>query len=315
MIIFPLLAQVEGLGQTAFVPNDPYFYTGTTILYQILKDSLQGENVCLFEPLHCRPPDSIDLTGKNVLSKVLLIDLLAPIAIPPRPSFFDKRIFIRRDPRDQLVSNFLYGAMVLPVTSDFQKFVRFCAALRAKEECPHRISFLDLWRLQGQLSCERPLAPLEKCLDRLRISLRVFQQHQDGLFPVAYEDIVDRRLGNREQYLGFAFGATAEVDPRYRRVVRTKGYGDWRNWFLPGDVDYFRPVLAELMAGSLRCEPGPSVRLAPDERAWVCLRQFPRRFRLRSSTIKPAGCKRPSRSIGRFSRSSRIMPMRSIFSA
>ena len=43
--------------------------------------------------------------------------------------------------------------------------------------------------------------------------------------------------------------------------------------------------------------------------------RFPKHWRLRSSTIKPAGCKPPSRSIGRFSPSSRIMPMRGIFSA
>ena len=58
----------------------------------------------------------------------------------------------------------------------------------------------------------------------------------------------------------------------------------------------------------LRCSPGWKRRCT----LW---QRFPKHWRLRSSTIKPAGCKRPSRSIGRFCRSSRIMPMRCIFSA
>ena len=39
-------------------------------------------------------------------------------------------------------------------------------------------------------------------------------------------------------------------------------------------------------------------------------RRFPKHWRLRSSTTKPAGCKLPSRSTGGFCKPSRLMPMR-----
>ena len=43
--------------------------------------------------------------------------------------------------------------------------------------------------------------------------------------------------------------------------------------------------------------------------------RFPKHWRLQSSTTRPAGCRLPSRYIGRYSRRSRIRPMRCICSA
>ncbi len=57
----------------------------------------------------------------------------------------------------------------------------------------------------------------------------------------------DRRLGPLEQYLGFPLAPVDQVDAQFQRVTRTKAYGDWRNWFLPQDVAFFRPRFAEYM--------------------------------------------------------------------
>ena len=61
--------------------------SGTTILYQILKESLPDDAVCLFEPTTCQPEDSSALRDKNVLSKVLILppndcDHYSPQACP-----------------------------------------------------------------------------------------------------------------------------------------------------------------------------------------------------------------------------------------
>ena len=77
--------------------------------------------------------------------------------------------------------------------------------------------------------------------------MRVGRVHGRGLFHVGYEDVVERRLGAIEEYLGLPLTATREVDPQYRRVARSKTYSDWRNWFLPEDVEFFRPRMAEYM--------------------------------------------------------------------
>jgi hypothetical protein len=32
-----------------------------------------------------------------------------------------------------------------------------------------------------------------------------------------------------------------------KRVIRSKSYGNWKDWFTPSDVDFFRPLVIEYM--------------------------------------------------------------------
>ena len=161
-----------------------------------------------------------------------------------------KRLYIHRDPRDVLVSWFLYAAFHVAITTDFCTFAHFAAWLAAKERRPRDISFLDLLALQARLTGPGipPLLIIEEHLRNLRFAVRVGRLHGRGLFHVGYEEVVERRLGAIEEYLGLPLAATGEVDIAYRRVARSKTYGDWRNWFLPEDVRYFRPRVEEYMA-------------------------------------------------------------------
>ncbi len=224
--------------------------SGTTILYQILKESLPSDALCLFEPQTCQPEDVAAAKGTSALAKVLIEphnghDHYGPQAC----AFFNKRIFLRRDPRDLLVSVLLYVSYHSPVTSDFWSFAQFQSALRAKERASHSVSMLELLELAGYLSdsCLPPLFHFEQFVERLRISRDVARMHGNGVFHLKYEDVVDRRLGALEEYLGLPLAQVDQVDARFQRVTRTKAYGDWRNWFLKSDVDYFRPRLARFM--------------------------------------------------------------------
>jgi len=38
------------------------------------------------------------------------------------------------------------------------------------------------------------------------------------------------------------------VDKAHNRVVRTKGSGDWKNWFLKEDIDFFKTIFSGYMA-------------------------------------------------------------------
>jgi hypothetical protein len=58
-----------------------------------------------------------------------------------------------------------------------------------------------------------------------------------------YEDLIAHRLDSLKDYLGFDLTVTTDVPETYRRVSRTRGSGDWRNWFLDDDVAYFEPRL------------------------------------------------------------------------
>jgi len=55
-------------------------------------------------------------------------------------------------------------------------------------------------------------------------------------------------VGAIESYLGFRLPSRVQVSPFVMRVERTRSSGDWRNWFTPADVDFFRPLLREAFA-------------------------------------------------------------------
>jgi hypothetical protein len=63
-----------------------------------------------------------------------------------------------------------------------------------------------------------------------------------------YEDMVDGRFADIERLLGFKLDQRPPGEAPLKRVARTRSYGDWKNWFLQEDVDYFRPILSEYMS-------------------------------------------------------------------
>lgn len=220
--------------------------SGTTILYQTLLDSMPPATVGLFEPDNCRPKKQRQLQDKNVLAKVLLHQVRGLDHYNPRAcSFFDKKILIIRDPRDVLVSLFLYLFFHSTILTDFHKLTQMMSAVKAKEENPRAASFLDLIRLRDRLENNRFPLPILFTLGEMGFMMRVSQAHGRNIFHLKYEDVVDRDLNPLENHLGFSLVHTSEVDEKYERVRRTKSYGDWRNWFLPEDVDFFRPRLRD----------------------------------------------------------------------
>ncbi len=225
--------------------------TGTTILFEKLRRALPADTVCLFEPTDCAPPQPVAAAGRFVLSKVLFSQHRAVDDYGPQAcSYFDRRIYIRRDPRDMLVSHLLYSSYHLQITSRFDAFIEFVSALKAKQQDPRSVTFMELADLQERL--KKKVAPrwARATVDRLvirnlRFGARVVAAHGSAMFTLDYEDLVDGRLDALEQYLGLKLHPTRDVAPEYGRVARTKSYGDWRNWFTPEDVAFLRPKLAE----------------------------------------------------------------------
>lgn len=58
-----------------------------------------------------------------------------------------------------------------------------------------------------------------------------------------YEDLVDQRFGGLEKYLGFKLEGNGTVPPEMQRVARTKGYDNWRDWFVATDIHFLCPLL------------------------------------------------------------------------
>lgn len=227
--------------------------SGTTGLFYKIKNSLPPGIVCLFEP-RSFDPRAIKKKGlRSLLNFGREPDVLAKI-LPFRPddasdaesfSDFDKQILIVRDPRDRLVSRLLYGVYDSQFCAYDDKVREFVELLEEKEGDPSHVSLKTLLSTIARLDGKS--FSLEKwATEYMRHSilkpLDFHDAHRD-IFVFKYEEMIDRRYESLEKYLDLALKGGSTVHPSLGRVVRTKSYGGWRDWFTSEDVEYLRPVM------------------------------------------------------------------------
>jgi hypothetical protein len=227
--------------------------SGTTALFYKIKNSLSSDTICLFEP-RAFDPRCLKREGiKSLFRRRREPDVLAKV-LPFRPhdaadvdsfSHFEKQILIVRDPRDRLISRLLYGVYHSDFCQHDDKVRAFLELLEQKEIDPRSVPLKTILatfaRLNGEgfsfsgwaasQECHSIRKPLDFSADRVR------------LFLFKYEDMVDRRFGSLEKYLGVPLKGQAAVAPEFARVIRTRNYGSWRDWFTSEDVEYLRPVV------------------------------------------------------------------------
>jgi len=211
-----------------------YGKSGSTALFYKIKDSLSGEIKTFFEVS--------SLKGIN-LNKCDHVIVKTFYTYPDwdKSSFeqFDKRISLVRDPRDYIVSFFLYMAgFHSNYASDDSKVNDMLRLLRRKEEKNDSVSFLDLLKLNGSLSGNNYLEKMKNQWNRIMQCLPLV----DTYFTFKYEYFVLGNMDSLSEYLGFNLSGEARVEDEYKRVVRTKSLGDWKNWFLPEDIEFFYPL-------------------------------------------------------------------------
>jgi len=213
--------------------------TGTTALYSKIKNSLDESYKCFFEP------DSYSGgENTNVISKVLFQKKSTDYN-----SFlnFDKKILIVRDLRDWVISGALYGFSYGPRYFSNESLVYpILNLLIKKEKNPNEVSLRELFRLlrfkpEGNFDIRGHSRMI------LLENFMKFHKDNNDFFVLKYEDFIDGNLEDLENYLGFNLTGSSEVGPNLRRVVRTKGYGNWKDWFTSNDIDYFKPILTPFM--------------------------------------------------------------------
>lgn len=229
--------------------------SGTTALYSALEQSLPPGYTHLFEPLRYTSPSR---DGRE-LAKVQINELSRPDEFDG----FDKKILLVRDPRDNLVSRLLYEVYNNDFVKDEEKVRLFVECLERKRLDPPSVSVLELLQVLGGLSGKDVLGQF---ILRHRLGLN-FDHVGRGYFVYKYEHFVAGRYSELEKYLGFKLRFSGDVGAAYRRVTRTKGSGDWRNWFTARDVEYFRPIYHEYLVKyeyDLAWEPHPEPKILPE---------------------------------------------------
>lgn len=159
---------------------------------------------------------------------------------------FDRRVFTMRDPRDELLSrlHFLIKPRLDSGSLADDQLRQWVDVFRRKEAEPGKLSVRQMVE-----ACERILG--SDSLDDVAITRRwhqfVVKEMTEGRFVLAYEQFVAGEIGPLCTYLGVE-GLEREFPSRFEHRRRTGGSGDWKRYFTPSDVDFYRRRLGTLMA-------------------------------------------------------------------
>lgn len=210
--------------------------SGTSILTYSLASSI-GDAYISFEPGKGDTLYDTDIHQWHLAHFPLLVSKCLFIIeerhrIAAIGDLYQQKIWIRRDPRDRMISGFLYGWRRNFFTHLHLRLEKTLKMLQKKEANPASVPFHTLLRPnEVQYFCE-----MNESL------LNAYRKLPASWFKLRYEDFLTGNTHELEKYLGFKVNTQAEVDPKYARVARSKGYDNWRKWFTPEDVAFFRPL-------------------------------------------------------------------------
>ena len=218
--------------------------SGTTALYTAISREIENAADHFFE-VHdgaaIRRSDPANaLVAKLLLEKVRIGD------VEWLHSTFDKRVFLVRDPRDLLVSRLLYKVRDMDLIFDETTFGTWLDALREKERNPGSMSVVELYELLESLSGE---PSYHRVFGRVhRSALEKWELLAHWYHLARYEPFVDGETSALSEYLEMPVSPDVEVDEKWRRVTRSKGYGDWKRWFLESDLRFVRSQAGDFFA-------------------------------------------------------------------
>lgn len=216
--------------------------SGTTAIARAVELGARPPVQVIFEP---RDLASVTASAppSNVVVK-MLIDHWSP-EDEAQIKWFDRCVFIVRDPRDVVISRLLYRVYDMQFIHVPHRVEQFLAALKEKERSPRELSVQSLFDLLVKLEGSRN--ELSYLIHVHKKAVSTWCTVMDTAHLVRYEDFVDDRIEALSAYLGFHVGAQVDVDPRWRRVTRTKSHGDWKHWFTPVDDDFARTAFVEYL--------------------------------------------------------------------
>ncbi len=246
--------------------------SGTSALFYKIRNSLPPGTISLFEPDRFGPREEFRARLGALRRGRFAPDIVAKVLPlgrrPVRLRDFDRfrrQVLIVRDPRDRLVSVLLYQCYHASFAHRDSAAAGFLEWIRRKEADPQSVSILKLLSIFEGLegSAEGLQGWLESYRDRCVDGALRFHAERPHLPVFFYEDLVDGRFAALERSLAVTLAGNATVPEALRRVVRTKAYGAWRDWFTREDAEALRPLLAPFME---RYYPGSDWDLNPRPR-------------------------------------------------
>jgi GT2 family glycosyltransferase len=226
--------RTRGRGRSSRILITGVGKSGSTALFHAVLKSLPPQTVTLFEPENSK--------------KTLAADTLPPVLVKSfipfseNFNFFEKKILLVRDPRDNLISLLLYKPYNVigrgfPGEKEkaFKLVDTFIDLIKCKENSPLQVSVKEL-------ADHLDLLPQK----RMNLISSYYATHPD-VFILKYEDYIDNNLAKLEEYLQLKITNEVEIPENYMRITRSKKYGNWKNWFTSEDIAYFKPLMSNYL--------------------------------------------------------------------
>lgn len=213
--------------------------SGTTALLYALHDALERatgrEHTVIFEP-----PDlkTVGRFTKDIVVK----KLIGTIKEHEYKSLkqFNRIVWIERDPRDVVVSRFLYNFRHRALSQNPEQLNTLLDLLRMKEADPMSVSFCELIEMGKRFDGVDVIASTE--IDQEK-ACALWDKIKKPPIVVRYEDFILGETSNLERIFAVPINVNIQIPPPRNRVIRTKGSGDWRNWFTREDTEQLKQRL------------------------------------------------------------------------
>ncbi len=162
---------------------------------------------------------------------------------------YDRKIWMARDPRDAAVSRMLYR-WHKGIDRDEKRYETYLALITEKEKSPRSVAFTEICRYTGHNGWPRTVEQVvEEESQRYREMGDFVTELGEEWFLYTFEDMVDGKFKDLNDYLGFEVDAEATVPAASgkAKVIRKKSTGDWRHWFTDEDVRHFKQAFLPYM--------------------------------------------------------------------
>ncbi len=217
--------------------------SGTSILTYRIAEAL-AESKIFFEPNSAKGLNDVDLHTEICQNKKVVTKCLFPWHdkqdnFDKVSRLYDKKIWIIRDPRDNIISSYLY-MWNTTFNAPEKKFQAALKMIREKENNPASIPFYKLFKTLSD--------PAKFVTGQYDAILSQVGKIQSDWHLLKYEDLVSENLDALNNYLGLKVNTNVDVPKDLNRVVRSKKAGNWREWFTEEDIIFYKPIIDKYLA-------------------------------------------------------------------
>ena len=209
--------------------------SGTSALYSSVKTALPAPRRILFEPTNAAELAYVTDGDENALTKGMFGALQRQQYDPAK---FTHSIAIVRDPRDTIISSTLFRFNRLKLLNNTQLFSHLMSLFERKETDPLSVSVHEILEAAEAGEAQAMKDSFQTLLSNYTDYLDEGDHH-----IITFDQMVAGEFDALNAYLGMTLVPPPPLAGWVSKISRKGESGDWKNWFTPADVVFFRDAM------------------------------------------------------------------------